>query len=380
MSGVFDVTTINRLRLPNRFIRSATYEAMAAEDGACTRKLPYLMIGLGLGGVGLIITGHTFISPLGQAGPFQLGIYDDSLVDGLRDMTRSVHEKNGRIIIQLSHAGNFASRILTDEKPLVPSRVEGLTRKSCKEMTEKDIHGVVKSFVEAGLRAREAGFDGVQIHAAHGYLLSQFLSPVHNRRKDAYGGTIENRSRALSEVVKGIRSAAGKDYPVFVKMNCRDFLDGGLDLKDSLAAGRILQEHGIHAIELSGGTFAAGRLGPIRIGINSEKKEAYFREEARTFKEQLQVPLILVGGIRSIGLAERLIGEGYADYISMSRPFIREPNLIARWKSGDRRKAACISDNRCLSSAISGGGFYCVQREKKEAKGDSHIPVSGNQS
>ena len=162
-----------------------------------------------------------------------------------------------------------------------------------------------------------------------------------------------------------MKLAAGGDFPVFIKMNCRDFQDGGLDLSDSLSLGRILQEGGIGAIELSGGTFAAGKKGPIRRGIHSENREAYFREEARSFKENLDVPLILVGGIRSYGIAERLIREGYADYISMSRPFIREPDLVARWKSGDRERARCVSDNLCLSSALSGGGLYCVTEERQ---------------
>jgi 2,4-dienoyl-CoA reductase-like NADH-dependent reductase (Old Yellow Enzyme family) len=310
MDGVFDITDLCGIRLGNRFIRSATYEALAAEDGSCTQKLTSVIARLAAGQVGLIITGHAFVRPEGQAGPFQLGIFDDSSIEGLRTMSDAVHDKGGRIIIQLSHAGNYASPLLTDERPLVPSYVEGVTKKSSREMTPKDILHVVKSFGEAGLRARKAGFDGVQIHAAHGYLLSQFLSPLFNRRSDEYGGPIENRSRIILEVLKSVKLAAGGDFPVFIKMNCRDFQDGGLDLSDSLSLGRILQEGGIGAIELSGGTFAAGKKGPIRRGIHSENREAYFREEARSFKENLDVPLILVGGIRSYGIAERLIREG----------------------------------------------------------------------
>lgn len=364
MIDVFKPTRVNGLLLRNRFIRSATYEAMAAEDGSCTPKLTDLVVGLAEGGVGLIITGHTFVRPDGQAGPFQMGIFDDSSIEGLREMTRAVHEKGGRIMIQIAHAGNYASTVLTDDPPLVPSRIEGVTKERCREMNAKDIHGIVQSFGEAGRRAREAGFDGIQIHAAHGYLLSQFLSPVYNRRKDEYGGSIENRSRLLLEVFRRVRSSVGADFPVFVKMNCRDFLDGGLELEESVRTGILLQEQGIDAVELSGGSFAAGRLGPIRTGIHTKEKEAYFRQEARFFKSRLQIPLILVGGIRSFEMACELIVKGFADYVSMCRPFIREPGLIHRWESGDRARAMCISDNRCLSAAVSGKGLCCVPEEK----------------
>jgi 2,4-dienoyl-CoA reductase-like NADH-dependent reductase (Old Yellow Enzyme family) len=160
----------------------------------------------------------------------------------------------------------------------------------------------------------------------------------------------------------------GDDFPVLVKMNSQDFLDNGLTLKDSLSVGAMLQEKGIDAIELSGGTLVSGRLSPSRMGIKSEVKEAYFREAAKAFKEALKVPIIMVGGIRSFDLAERLVEEGYADYVSMSRPFIREPHLVRRWASGELRKAACISDNQCFGPGMAGEGIYCVAEKKLRKK------------
>ncbi|MBW2616397.1 MAG: NADH:flavin oxidoreductase, partial [Deltaproteobacteria bacterium] len=216
--------------------------------------------------------------------------------------------------------------------------------------------------------AKEAGSDGVQIHAAHGYLLSQSLSPVFNKRSDAYGGSVENRARFLLEVLHGVQAAVGPDFPVLVKMNSQDFLESGLTLDDSLKIGTMLREEGIDAIELSGGTFVSGKLNPSRGGIKSEDKEAYFREAAKLFKENLSVPLILVGGNRSFQLAEQLVNEGYADYISMSRPLIREPDLIKRWESGDLRKAECLSDNQCFGPARAGEGIYCVTEKKQKEK------------
>jgi 2,4-dienoyl-CoA reductase-like NADH-dependent reductase (Old Yellow Enzyme family) len=157
----------------------------------------------------------------------------------------------------------------------------------------------------------------------------------------------------------------GPDYPIMVKLNTQDFVENGLTLKDSVQVGSMLAEEGINAIELSGGLPTAFKLGPSRMGIKSKEKEAYFRDEARAFKEKIRVPLILVGGIRSYHIAKGLIDGGVADYISMSRPFIREPSLINRWQAGDIRKATCISDNQCFRPARAGEGIYCVNERTK---------------
>ncbi len=363
---MFEATHVNGMKLANRFVRSATWEGMAEVDGACSPKLVALMSGLAKGDVGLIITGHAYIRQDGQAGPWQLGIYNDALIQSLREMTQAVHDHGGSVVLQAAHAGFFANTKLTGQVPLAPSHVEGLAKSPRKEMTVDDIQEIVLAFGEAASRAREAGFDGVQIHSAHGYLLSQFLSPAFNKRADEYGGSIENRARLLLEVLQHVRTHVGEDFPVLVKINSQDFLDGGLTPEDSLAVGGMLQEAGIDAIELSGGTIVSGKLSASRMGIKSEEKEAYFRDSARVFKEALRVPIIMVGGIRSFHLAERLVALGYTDYISMSRPFIREPDLIRRWAAGDLRKAACISDNQCFGPARAGEGIYCVVKKKQK--------------
>jgi 2,4-dienoyl-CoA reductase-like NADH-dependent reductase (Old Yellow Enzyme family) len=158
----------------------------------------------------------------------------------------------------------------------------------------------------------------------------------------------------------------GKNYPVLVKMNCQDFIDNGLALEDSLQAGAMLSQNGIDAIELSGGVLIGGKLSPSRMGIKTEEKEAYFQHDAIAFKKQVDVPLILVGGNRSFQVAERLVDDGVADYLSMSRPFIREPDLVNRWKSGDRSRATCLSDNMCFGPAMKGNGIYCVTEEQQK--------------
>jgi len=366
MTILFTETQINGMRLSNRFVRSATWSAMAAEDGRSTLQLVNLLTNLAQGGVGLIITGHAYVRQDGQAGLKQLGAYSDELIPGLRDMIQTVHDHGGKIVLQVSHAGFFANSKVTGITPICPSALEGMVKTPRKEMSRQDIREVIQAFGAAAMRARETGFDGVQIQAAHGYLLSQFLSPKLNRRSDDYGGAIGNRARALLEVFRAIRGAVGRDYPVLAKLNSQDFVDGGLTLEDSLQVGLMLEDEGIDAIELSGGLPISRELGMIRKGIISEDREAYFKGEARAFKEKLSVPLILVGGIRSFQVAKRLVKEGVADYLSMSRPFIREPDLINRWRDGDLRKSTCISENSCLTAAIGGEGIYCVTEKNQQ--------------
>ncbi len=368
MPELFETTNINGMIIKNRFVRSATWEGMAKDDGTCTKKLIDLMSQLAKGGVGLIITGHAYIRKTGKAGPWQLGIYEDRLVPGLREMTDAVHNNDGKIVLQLAHAGMYANTGIPGDTALAPSAISGYRKSPVQEMTLQNIEELVKDFGLAAERAKTAGFDGVQIHAAHGYLLSQFLSPAYNIRKDKYGGSLENRAAVLIEVLKSIRKRVGKSYPVLIKMNTQDFLEGGLELNDSIKVAAMLEKAGIDTIELSGGTIASGKKGPIRTGIVSEKNEAYFKDAAFAFKENIDLPIMLVGGIRSFSLARQLVNDNIADYISMSRPFIREPGLINRWKDGKHNKSACISDSKCFIPAMGGKGIYCVVEKRLREK------------
>ncbi len=343
---LFEKSGINGLLLSNRFVRSATWDGLAGDDGSCTPRMINLMTVLAEGGVGLIVTGHAFVHPHGQHSPWQLGIHKDELIPGLQAMTAAVHDRKGRIVMQLGYGGAYLSK----------SRVRGLC--------VQDFQDIAEAFGRAALRAKKAGFDGVQVLAAHGFFLSQLLCPRYNDRTDGYGGSIENRSRALMEVLGSIREAVGPSYPVLAKLNARDFVENGLTLEDSIRVGAMLEKKGIDGIELSGGLLNNPNL--MKNGIKTEHDEAYFREEARAFKEELGVPLILGGGIRSIHVARALVEEGAADYISMCRPFIREPDLINRWKSGDRGKAACISCNHCVELVKKGEGIACVPLEEKK--------------
>jgi len=361
MAKLFEHTQIKDLSLANRFIRSATWEGLADENGGCAPELVDRMVELADGNVGLIISGHSYVHPAGQATPRQLGVDKDERIDGLSKMTEAVHRQGGRIMMQLAHGGLKAKPKLTNATPLGPSTGGGLVEPAGKEMTPDDIHQVVTSFGRAAQRAKAAGFDGVQIHAAHGYLLSQFLSPAFNQRDDEYGGTVKNRVRIILEVLQSIRQSVDRNYPILIKINSGDFLENGLSFEDFLKAGVILENAGIDAIEVSGGTTLSGRFVPFRKEITFDRDQAYFRKACRSLKKMIHLPVILIGGIRSYFLAERLVDEGFTDFIAMSRPFIREPMLIKRWQSGDLRKASCISCNGCFGPARSGRGILCVQ-------------------
>ena len=370
MPTPFEPGTLGGMTLKNRFVRSATWEGMAGEDGSCSGRLVELTGTLADGEIGLIISSHAFVSPEGQASPRQLAVYDDAFVPGLRQMADAAHARDSRIVLQLAHAGIQSATSLTRQEAIGPSSSMKVDGKLALEMTRDQIDQTIESFASAAVRAKEAGFDGVQIHAAHGYLLSQFLSPHFNRRTDDYGGSLQNRSRIVLAITKRIKTVAGSEFTVLIKMNSEDFIDGGLTVEEMLQIARMLEEAGIDGIEMSGGTVdAASRYKPVRRGkVRSEDHEGYYREAARRYKATIGVPLLLVGGVRSYTVAEGLITDGVADYIALSRPLIREPHLVARWKSGDREKSACVSCNMCFKPILEGEGMYCVAKEKQRHK------------
>jgi 2,4-dienoyl-CoA reductase-like NADH-dependent reductase (Old Yellow Enzyme family) len=320
---------------------------------------------LARGELGLIISSHAYVSREGQAGPRQIAIYDDRFVDGLKRMTAAAHDHGSKIVLQLAHAGIRAPSPLTKREPAGPCPLGENEQERGRAMTVEEIGRTVEAFATAARRAKEAGFDGVQIHAAHGYLLSQFLSPFFNQRADEYGGSLQNRSRIVLETLRWIKAVTGDSYPVLIKMNSEDFLDNGLRVDEMLEIAGMLEASGIDGIELSGGVNdRACHHSPVREGTPlTENEEAYYQHAARRYKERIQVPLILVGGIRSYDVAEELVRDRLTDLVALSRPLIREPDLVARWKSGDTRKSECLSCNECFGPIRSDHGFHCAQRQ-----------------
>jgi 2,4-dienoyl-CoA reductase-like NADH-dependent reductase (Old Yellow Enzyme family) len=348
MKTLFESSSINTMSLANRFIRSATWEGLADDDGKCSPGLIELVTTLARGGVGLIITGHAYVHQNGRHSPWQLGIDRDKLIPGLKGMTRAIHDHGGKIAVQLGYGGAYLSK----------SRLRSLSGADISELT--------RAYGQAAARAKEAEFDAVQIFAAHGFLLSQFLCPRYNDRTDLYGGNIRNRARILLEVLAAVRKEVGPGYPVLIKLNAQDFVKNGLILQEAIQVALMLEERGIDAIELSGGLLNNPNV--LRTHINSDADEAYLQDEARAFKEKIMVPLILGGGIRSYKVAQQLFEHGVADYISMSRPFICEPDIIKRWQSGNFSKAACISCNNCVEQAKAGYGISCIPLEESNTE------------
>jgi len=365
MTALFEESSMGALTLRNRLIRSATAEGLATDDGACTDGLVDLYGTLARGGVGLIITGYAYVSPLGRSAHKQLGIHHDRLILGLRKMVKACHDGGAEVAAQLVHGGSQTTLEITGgEDPLAPSAVEDPVYHSLpREMTTEDIHEVAGQFAAAARRAKDAGFDAVELHAAHGYLLSQFLSPKRNRRTDAYGGSVENRTRFACDVFQKVRQAVGPDYPILVKINGQDHVDGGTTLEDSVPLAKALSDLGADAIEVSGGTGASGSLGPSRVRINHPGKEAYSLSDAHEIRKAVSCPVILVGGIRSLDRILEIMDEEVVDYFAMARPLIREPDLPNNWKTGIRSNASCISCNRCFQT-LNEGGLHCVQQKK----------------
>jgi 2,4-dienoyl-CoA reductase-like NADH-dependent reductase (Old Yellow Enzyme family) len=356
---LFEPFKIGGLELKNRFVRSATWDNTADSSGAVTDASAAIYQKLGEGGVGLIITGFAFIAPSGQALPRQYGAHSDSMIPGLQRLVRAAHRGGTKIALQIVHAGINSSYLLDKgETALAVSRRPdgsqiGIVPASSgkqeidmlyREITDEDIEELLSEFTSAAVRARKAGFDAVQLHAAHGYLLSQFLSPLFNFRSDRWGGNAKNRRRFHLELVRKVRQAIGADFPLMIKFGVQDDQTGGLTLNEGLETAHEMVEEGVDAIEVSGGV---REFQPKR--GKSDSGHVPYREWAAAVKRVVPVPVMVVGGIRNLETAKGIIDGGDADLISMCRPFIQEPGLIARWQKGVTGPSRCISCMRCHS-------------------------------
>jgi len=369
MATLFDETVINGMTTRNRMVRSAVWEGMCDPEGRPTEKLNNLYRELAEGGVGLIVSGYAFIRSEGRQMPGQMGICDDGFEEAYKDLTAAVHEGGGRVAVQLVHAGGQTDSQNAGRRPLAPSPVKVEQFPETPEgLTKGEIGDIIIAFGEGARRARAWGFDGVQLHSAHGYLINQFLSPYTNRRSDEYGGSVENRCRFLLEIYKEVRKAVGPDYPVLVKLNGADYLDGGLSKEDALYAAKELAEAGIDAIEVSAGTMASGEKNPVREKISRPEREAYNLELARGIKQAVGCPVMVVGGFRSYEVARKAVKDDKMDYIAVARPLIREPGLPKRWLRGDRTAAECLSCNKCFMTGFEDSGIYCAAEKVSQEK------------
>ena len=366
MNRVFEATTINGLLLANRLVRSATWEGLGDPDGRVNEGVLEIYRRLADGGVGLIITGYLAVRSDGRQHATQLGVDRDDYVGGLAELAAAVHDRGGRVVGQIVHCGGQAVRAASGgQDPVAPSALASPGYPEVpRKLSATGIRDLVRCFAAAAGRLRSAGFDGVQLHGAHGYLLAQFLSPARNRRHDEFGGSLDNRARFACEVMAAVRAEVGADWPVMIKLNAHDFLEGSTTERDSTYLASALAAAGIDAIEVSGGTGGSGKLGAARRDIETVHDEAYFLPQARAIRAAAPgVPLMLVGGMRSLKAIEAVLASGVANYIAMARPLIREPGLPARWAAGDRRRADCVSCSGCFAPAARGEGIRCVNTE-----------------
>ena len=378
MSGVFSLGRLGRMELKNRLIHSATYECLADKDGTVTEELIRRYETLAKGGVGLIIPGYFCVHPRGKAVAAMSGLYDDRFIPGVKRLVDAVHQADGRIAIQIAHGGRQSPKSIIGAAPLAPSGFgrDPVSMNKPQAASEEDIQEIIEAFAAAARRAVEAGADAVQLHAAHGYLLNEFLSPFFNRRRDRWGGSPENRFRLMREIISAVREQIGPDPALLVKMNVKDFTpQPGVTPDLAATYAGWLAENGIDGLEISSGTYYSFHMvrGDIPLDDMARPLAWWMRFPAKmVFKRQIEpcrfvplyhlpeaeavkqalgdIPLILVGGVRTLEEMEQVLSEGRADFLSMSRPFIREPFLAKRLLEGKTDRAACVSCNNCFAA------------------------------
>lgn len=358
MADIYTPWKLGNLEIPNRLVRSATYEGLGEADGTPKIELANLLAELAEGGVGLIIAGYMHVRPDGLGLPNQTGIFMDAHVGPLTRITDAVHKSGGIVSAQIVHAGGQTRTKWTGSDKLYgPSAItHPAFGEQVTEMSKQDIADFVQAFANGAARAKAAGFDAVQLHGAHGYLINQFFSPNCNLRTDEYGGDVAGRSRFCTEVYDAVRQAVGPEFPVFIKLNTTDALEGGLELDDALEIAKMLDARGIDAIEVSGGVPAAKKNSPSRM-VKDPADEGYFLENAKAVKAAVKCPIIVVGGWRSKARVEDALDS--VDAVAMARPLIRQPDLAKQWADKTQEPATCLSCGKCFGTAMA-GHLYCA--------------------
>lgn len=358
---------MGNLFLKNRIVRSATVEGLSTENGAPTQRLIDITVALAKGGVGLIVAGAAYINRDGKADRHTTGMDHDRLIEPLSRLCTEVHTAGGTIAAQLLHCGSTLNPEMLPEKEALfgPSAMaDPVNGQPVLELSKNRILSIVDDYARAASRAQKAGFRAVQIHAAHGYLVNQFLSPSRNRRNDRYGGSINGRARFLYQIYEAIRGVVGSTFPVFIKMSGYDGFPGGVKPDEAAQVASDLDSMGIDAIEVSAGTPEGAVKGGWDHIRPAPFKEGSLLKHALHIKENVRCPVISVEGWRNPLAIVKALEK--IDAVSMSRPFIREPDLVNRWLDGDLSQAQCISCNKCLD-LIMESGLGCIfhNRNKK---------------
>ncbi len=387
-SKAFSPGRIAGLEIRNRTIRSGCFEGLC-QEGKVTDGLIEHHRRVAEGGIGMTTVAYCSVTYDGRAFGHEMWMNEEILPD-LQRLTAAVHQEGAASSIQLGHCGFFASRREIGKQPLGASRKFCLFRLSvCQEMNEEQIEEKVEDFAWAAGKAKEAGFDAVEIHSGHGYLLSQFLSPWTNKRKDRYGGILENRLRFPAAVIRRVRETVGPDFPILVKMNQRDGFPGGIELEEALVIARRFEVEGASAIVPSCGftsrtplymmrghvptmEMAANQTNPIiRLGLilfgrfmvqTYPFTPMYLLEGARRFKEVLKIPVVYIGGILSLEDMNRAMNEGF-EFVEIGRATVRDPDFVKKLEKGEITQSDCDHCNRCIA-AMDAGGVHCVSEHK----------------
>jgi 2,4-dienoyl-CoA reductase-like NADH-dependent reductase (Old Yellow Enzyme family) len=358
---------MGELEIKNSLVRSATDETLATDEGAPTQRLTNALLELARGGAGLIIAGTAYISREGKWGNNGTGMDNDRLIKPLSQMCGEVHKAGGILAAQLLHCGSTINPITLSEKQALfgPSAmIDPVIGLPVLELTQDHILEIVDDYARAGVRAKKAGFQAVQIHAAHGYLINQFLSRSRNLRKDKYGGSLKNRALVLYQIYEALRGVLGREFPIFIKLSSYDGFPGGVEPEEAALLASTLDAMGINAIEVSAGTPEGAKMGGWDHILPAPFKEGSLLKYALQIKEKVNCPVISVEGWRDPMEITKALEK--IDAVSMSRPFIREPALANRWLRGDLSPALCISCNKCLDLTVK-QGLGCVFKDNKKA-------------
>lgn len=411
MSEVFTPFTLGELTLRNRLVKTATYEGMV-QGGRPTMRLFDHHVELARGGIGMTTVAYCAVSGEGRTFANQL-VLDDENVRRLRSLTDAVHREGAAASLQLGHCGGFSkNEELGMKGPLGPSRVfnaygalKGMPL--ARAMTVEDIARTTEDFVRAVVRAREAGFDAVEVHLGHGYLLSQFLSPHRNKRSDAYGGSLENRARFPLEVIRAIRAAVPAGFPVLVKLNLDDGVDGGLHVDESVQVAAWLEDAGASGLVLSGGLVSHSALyllrgeRPLRAMVEVETnplqklaialfgpflipklpfEPLFFLEMAKKVRARVRMPLMYVGGAKSLAELTEVMSNGF-DLIALGRGLVHDPSLPERYARGEAKESTCVPCNACITEMDRPGGVVCarvpaqLERRRDEVARGYHLTL-----
>jgi 2,4-dienoyl-CoA reductase-like NADH-dependent reductase (Old Yellow Enzyme family) len=377
----FQEAQLGPLKLSNRFIKAATFEGLAPENVVSDELITFHRR-IAEGGVGMTTIAYCAVAPDGQGAPNEI-VVGPAAAEGLRRFTDAIHETGTAASIQLGHAGPVGAG--AGQKGLSPSRVFApQALRFTRAAGEDDLQRAIQNFASAAKIAADSGFDALELHFGHGYLISSFLSPKLNRRKDRWGGTLENRARLAREVAQAVRLAVGDDIALIAKFNMADGVAGGFWLDESIDVARMLETDGhLNALELSGGSsfqnpmylfrgeapiheMASAFPQPLRMGFKLGAgrflreypfEEAYFLPYARQFRDALDMPLILLGGLNRLDTIENALAEGF-EFVALGRALLREPDLIRRWQAGDEGEALCIHCNKCIPTIYQ--GTHCV--------------------